>query len=373
MRLRKLILLLLYIAIPLGVAAGTYTALQFYVLDPLDRNATQPIIFDTENAKSFLGIAQNLEQQGLVQSAFAFRAMARLQKKDVLIKAGEYELSPAMTPQEILDKMVRGDMIQRRATVKEGMTIREISVVLEEAGIAKAQELQALAYDQYVTSEEGITASSLEGYLFPETYNFRRNTPARKIISVMREEFKKRWQPEWDERARSLNLSPHEIVTLASIIEKESGNFDEQPIISSVFHNRLKKGMRLQADPTVIYGIKNFNGNLTKLDLITETPYNTYTIDGLPPGPIANPGSAAIKAALYPADTQFYYFVGNRAGRHIFSQDLEQHNQAVNRYQRGRGQPSDASEETASIEPDSAPPHAEAPESAPIADTSVTQ
>jgi UPF0755 protein len=252
------------------------------------------------------------------------------------------------------------------------MTIREISVVLEEAGIAKAQELQALAYDQYVTNEEGITASSLEGYLFPETYNFRRNTPARKIISVMREEFKKRWQPEWDERARSLNLSPHEIVTLASIIEKESGNFDEQPIISSVFHNRLKKGMRLQADPTVIYGIKNFNGNLTKLDLITETPYNTYTIDGLPPGPIANPGSAAIKAALYPADTQFYYFVGNRAGRHIFSQDLEQHNQAVNRYQRGRGQPSDTPEETASIESDLAPTPADAPDSAPIVGSSVT-
>jgi UPF0755 protein len=150
----------------------------------------------------------------------------------------------------------------------------------------------------------------------------------------MHEQLKKRWLSEWDSRVVELGMSQHSILTLASIIEKESGNFDEQPIVSSVFHNRLKINMRLQADPTVIYGIKDFNGNITKKDLQTETPYNTYVISGLPPGPIANPGITAIKAALYPAETKYFYFVGNGDGRHVFSETLDRHVEAVNMFQR---------------------------------------
>jgi UPF0755 protein len=151
----------------------------------------------------------------------------------------------------------------------------------------------------------------------------------------MHEQLSKRWPEEWTQRALLLELSKHQVLTLASIIEKESGNFDEQPVISSVFHNRMRLNMRFQSDPTVIYGIKDFNGNITKRDLQTLTPYNTYMIDGFPPGPIANPGINAIRSALYPTDTKFLYFVGNGEGRHIFSEDLAQHNNAVNRYQRG--------------------------------------
>jgi UPF0755 protein len=136
-------------------------------------------------------------------------------------------------------------------------------------------------------------------------------------------------------------MSKHDLLTLASIIEKESGNFDEQPIISSVFHNRLRYKMRLQADPTVIYGISDFNGNITKRDLETYSAYNTYVIDGLPPGPIANPGRTAIHAALYPAETSFLYFVGSGDGRHVFSKSLAEHNKAVNKYQRRRRTPKD--------------------------------
>jgi UPF0755 protein len=352
-RLHKLFLALLYLAIPLGIAAGCYSMLRFYAIEARDPSSTQPVVFDAETTKTVLGIAHNLEQQGLIRSSFAFRAIARLQKKDVLIKAGEYSLTASMTPQEILDKMVRGDMIQYRATIKEGMTIREIGKALEDVGIIESRLISDVAFNPDVARDEGIAGTSLEGYLFPETYNFRRNTPARKILAVMHEEFKKRWQPEWTQRAEILGMSTHEIVTLASIIEKESGNFDEQPIISSVFHNRLKKGMRLQADPTVIYGIKDFNGNITKLDLITETPYNTYTIDGLPPGPISNPGTSAIKAALFPADTQHLYFVGNGAGRHIFSENLDQHNNAVNLFQRTRNRAVTNTEKTAPSEPPS--------------------
>jgi UPF0755 protein len=239
-----------------------------------------------------------------------------------------------MTPQEILDKMVRGDTIPRKATIREGMTLVDIAKVFEEAGIVDRVSLNKALADVDLLKEEGIQASSFEGYLFPETYNFKRNTPARAVIKAMREQFRKRWLNEWNARADELGMSQHKILTLASIIEKESGNFDEQPIVSSVFHNRLKINMRLQADPTVIYGIKDFNGNITKKDLQTETPYNTYVIGGLPPGPIANPGITAIKAALYPAETKYLYFVGNGDGRHVFSETLDRHVEAVNMFQR---------------------------------------
>jgi UPF0755 protein len=182
--------------------------------------------------------------------------------------------------------------------------------------------------------ELGIAGTSLEGYLFPDTYQFPRNTSAKKIVVAMNDQLQKRWLPEWDDRLKQLSMTKHQALTLASIIEKESGGVAEQPVISSVFHNRLKKGMKLQADPTVIYGIPNFNGNITKEDLQTPTPYNTYVITGLPPGPIANPGVSAIKAALYPVTTNYLYFVANGQGGHIFSETLDDHNELVNAYQK---------------------------------------
>ncbi len=334
--LRKAIITLLYIAIPVAVALGTYRALHFYFLDPVDPDNTQTVLIDATETKSFNEIAQSLQSQGLIRNGFTFRLLARLQHKDTLVKAGEYEISPSMSPQQILNKLVRGEMFTRRVTVKEGMTIADISAALEQAGIISRAAFDAAAHDTQLLLEEGIEATSFEGYLFPETYQFPRNTTARKIIKTMHEQLQKRWLPDWAQRAEIYAMSTHQVLTLASIIEKESGNFEEQPVISSVFHNRLKRGMRLQADPTVIYGIPNFNGNITKQDLNTLTPYNTYMIDGLPPGPIANPGIAAIKAALFPTDTNFLYFVGNGDGKHIFSETLSDHNDAVNEFQRGK-------------------------------------
>jgi UPF0755 protein len=191
--------------------------------------------------------------------------------------------------------------------------------------------------DPKLLEEFKVPGPSFEGYLFPETYRIQRNTPPRKVIQTLRNQLDSKWSEEWNVRLLDLQMTKHQILTLASIIEKESGNAEEQPIVASVFHNRLKRGMRLQSDPTVIYGIPNFNGNITKADLQTPTPYNTYIISGLPPGPIANPGFTAIKAALYPAETNYLYFVGNGKGKHIFSENLEQHNQAVNVFQRGIG------------------------------------
>lgn len=357
--LRKSLLALLYIAIPVVVALGTYRALHFYFLDPLNPALTETKLVDATEQRSFKEIAKSLEDQGLIRSSRSLRLMARLQHKDTLVKAGEYEFSPAMSPQQILNKLVRGEMFTRKVTVKEGMTLADIGTALEQAGIIARNTFDAAARDADLLREEGIQGTSFEGYLFPETYQFPRNTTARKIIKTMHEQLVKRWSPEMTQRTQIYGYSQHQVLTLASIIEKESGNFEEQPVISSVFHNRLKLGMRLQADPTVIYGIPNFNGNITKRDLTTLTPYNTYMIDGLPPGPIANPGFTAIKAALFPTDTDFLYFVGNGEGKHVFSSTLSQHNEAVNQFQRGQQSSPDtieASGAAATAEPPSAIP-----------------
>jgi UPF0755 protein len=179
----------------------------------------------------------------------------------------------------------------------------------------------------------GITADTLEGYLFPDTYYFPSGLESKSIITAMVKQFRIAFKPEWQTRAEELGMSVHEVVTLASIIEKETGAPEERPLISSVFHNRLKKGMRLETDPTVIYGIPDFDGNIKRRHLNTYTPYNTYKIKGLPPGPIASPGAAALEAALYPAQSKYLYFVSKKDGTHQFSATIKEHNAAVRKYQ----------------------------------------
>lgn len=351
---RNILLAILYVAIPLVAVAAAYSVMSSLFLQPANPAATAPVLFDAAQTKSFREIASELETAGVVRSALALRIRARLQGKDTQVKAGEYELSPAMTPREVLEKLVRGDMFHRRVTIREGMNLSEIADAIDKSGISSRLAFEQALANSDLLQSEGLTTRSFEGYLFPETYEFPRGTPADQIIRAMHAQLDKQWAPEWTQRVQILEMSKHDILTLASIIEKESGNFEEQPVISSVFHNRLKKGMRLQADPTVIYGIKDFNGNITKKDLLTLTPYNTYMIDGLPPGPIANPGLSAIKAALYPTDTNFLYFVGNGQGKHVFSETLDKHNEAVNKYQRGEEaspEPNTDASDEAPIEP----------------------
>ena len=324
------------LTIAVASATALYVAYEKFVVAPFDSASQERRIFDTAQSTTVLQIARRLENEGYIHSAWSIRILARYQKKDTAIKAGEYELSPAMTPQQILDKMVRGEMVHHRTTIKEGMTLREIVAAFEDSGVVSREAFERALNNKALLEELQIEARSFEGYLFPETYNFPRNTSARVVIKAMIDELNKKWTPEWEQQLAVLSMSKHDLRTLASIIEKESGNFDEQPIISSVFHNRLRYKMRLQADPTVIYGISDFNGNITKRDLETYSAYNTYVIDGLPPGPIANPGRTAIHAALYPAETSFLYFVGSGDGRHVFSKSLAEHNKAVNKYQRRR-------------------------------------
>lgn len=334
---RKLLLLTLYCLIPTVVALVVYRQLDAFFFAPANPTQTTLESFEVAENANFKRVAQELETRGLVRNHWSISLFAKLKGQEGSIKAGEYELSPAMRPHEILEKLISGKCVQRRVTLKEGEAMAVLAPELERQGIISSQAtFESSLRNPEIIQTLGIEGASVEGYLFPETYQFPRNTPPERIIRSMYEQLQKRWLPEWDLRLEQLKMTRHQIITLASIIEKESGAVSEQPLISSVFHNRLEKGMRLQADPTVIYGIPNFNGNLTKDDLLTPTPYNTYVISGLPPGPIGNPGISAIKAALYPAITDFLYFVANGNGTHVFSETLEDHNSSVGKYQLNR-------------------------------------
>ena len=270
---------------------------------------------------------------GLIQEKFRFKILARLKSADKSLKAGEYQLAPTMTPVQILDALVGGKTFLYRLTIPEGYNLQQIAEEVQNQGIGNRTEFADFAESPEESHLLGIQAPSLEGYLFPDTYFFPRGAGARTIATKMVERFWQKFHPAWRQRAKDLGLTIHEVVTLASIIEKETGEASERPLIASVFHNRLKKGMRLESDPTVIYGIEAFDGNITSKHLRTPTPYNTYTIRGLPPGPIASPGSESIEAALYPAETDFLFFVSKKDRTHQFSTTIEEHNAAVRKYQ----------------------------------------
>jgi UPF0755 protein len=281
----------------------------------------------------FGSVASRLEQSGIVSSAAGFKALARLRGATGKIQAGEYLFQTPATPGRVLDRLVAGDIIRLHLTVPEGFSLREITAKLAAAEFADAAAFLPLTTDPEFIRSLGIDADSLEGYLFPETYTFGSRTSSRELLRAMVAQFKKRTPSGLLQQAKKHGLSRHQLVTLASIIQKEAGSNQEMPLISAVFHNRLKKGMPLQADPTVIYGIEEFDGNLTRRHLLEPTPYNTYRMAGLPPGPITNPGSDALQAAADPAPVDYLYFVARGDGSHQFSSTLVEHNAAVRRYQ----------------------------------------
>lgn len=281
-------------------------------------------------------ISKILEDSELTRSALLFRAYAIIEGRDKKIRAGEYELRKNMTDREILVILSEGMVKLHKLVIPEGYTLAQIAEVVEGSGITTGKAFLEKAADRDFIRELGIKADSIEGYLYPDTYLFPKKTDPKKIIKTMTSELFKIITPEIIQRSAMMNMTIHQTLTLASIIEKETGSAGERPLISSVFHNRMKMGMRLETDPTVIYGIKNFDGNLTKNDLRTPGPYNTYMIQGLPPGPIASPGEAAIKAALYPADTKYLYFVSKKDSTHFFSTNYRDHLNAVRYYQMRR-------------------------------------
>ena len=329
---KLLIATLLLLIAAICAPAWFYRDLTVYAAKPAGTAAAN-IPVTVRPGDSLRQIADRLHRDGLITHPFKFRLYARLKKLDLKIKTGEYDLSAAMAPAEILARLVQGRVKLYRLTVPEGLTLQQIAPLVSQAGLGSPQRFLQAATDPALARRLDLPAAGPEGYLFPDTYFFPKGTPPEKIIATMIKRFREVFTQTWQDRAKALGFSVHQVVTLASIIEKETGAAPERPVIASVFHNRLKRGMRLESDPTVIYGIKNFDGNLTRRDLARKTPYNTYQIKGLPPGPIANPGAGALAAALFPADTAFIFFVAKKDGTHQFSKNLKDHNRAVRKYQ----------------------------------------
>ncbi len=241
-----------------------------------------------------------------------------------------------MTPAEILQQIISGRVRTYKAVLPEGIRASEMARRLEQAGLTDADAFMALVEDPGFTRSLGIDADSLEGYLYPETYKLPRDLAPEAVAELLVSQFEQAWR-QIEPRARALTLSRHEIVTLASIVEKETSVAEERPLIAAVFLNRMKRGMRLETDPTVIYGIEDFDGNLRRRDLEDPSnPYNTYRFAGLPPGPIASPGADALRAVVEPAETDYLYFVSRNDGTHHFSHSYREHTNAVNRYQKNR-------------------------------------
>ena len=278
-------------------------------------------------------IAQQLTEKEVVVAPLKFRLTAMLHGLDTGVQAGEYALSGDMTPMQVIHVITQGRVHLHRVTIPEGFNLVQIAAAVEQAGFTDAATFGEATRNKDLITRLKIEAQSLEGYLFPDTYFFARGTTASQIITTMVGHFQAQFTAPWKNRAKELGFSVHDIVTLASIIEKETGTPSERKLISSVFHNRLKKKMRLETDPTVIYGIKDYDGNITRKHLKTWTPYNTYMIRGLPPGPIASPGKASLEAALYPEDTKYLFFVSKKDTTHYFSTNIRDHNRAVRKYQ----------------------------------------
>lgn len=287
-----------------------------------------------ESGDSFATVTRKLREQQVITNGLFFSLWARLNGLEKKIHQGLYRFDANVAPWEVLERLVAGKGIFSSVTIPEGLTLKEIAELLGKMGIADREKFLAVAADPELLSALGLGDRGLEGYLFPSTYHFTPATPERDIIIAMAEQFRRSSQPLLAKKSpQTQQLSFHDLLTLASIVEKETGVEAERALVAAVFHNRLKRQMPLQSDPTVIYGLKNFNGNLTKKDLRDDNPYNTYRIGALPPGPICNPSLSSIKAVLQPADVGYLYFVSKNDGTHAFSETLDEHNHAVKTYQ----------------------------------------
>ncbi|MBI4641179.1 MAG: endolytic transglycosylase MltG [Candidatus Tectomicrobia bacterium] len=279
-------------------------------------------------------IAALLKREGVTQTPLFFIIKALWKGSRGRLKAGEYRFSSSMTLDEILHRLESGKVILHPLTIPEGFTVEEIARLLEEKGLSTREKFLALTSKKEFLDRLGLEGKSLEGYLFPETYFFPKGASEETIVKKIVSTFDRVFTEGYKDRAKLIGLTPHQVLTLASVIEKEAKVDEERALISAVYHNRLKRGMLLQSDPTVIYALKQFDGNLRKEDLAIDSPYNTYKYPGLPPGPIANPGRASIEAALFPAPVDYLYFVSKNNGEHSFSTSLQEHNNAVKKYQR---------------------------------------
>ena len=314
------------------VLSGSYVFYWFITPNPSN---SETVEYSLQEGATFMRVANDLEKQNVLRYPKLLIIYAKIMHLTGNLKVGTYQFPVGITPEQILFKLVHGDIVTIKVTIPEGLNLFQVAEKLSQdfprieqkkwLELAHSQELiQFLGYDRNI--------KNLEGFLFPETYVFDPNLPPKQVIKALIIEFKKNVTTDMLLKAKQLGLNPMQYITLASIVEKETAVPKERERVAGVYWNRLKIKMKLQADPTVIYGIWNkYKGSLTKKDLLTPTPYNTYINFGLPPSPIASPGIASLKATLNPVSNDLY-FVAKGDGTHVFSQSLIEHNKAVKKY-----------------------------------------
>lgn len=317
------------------VAGLPFVALEIYLRIPVSH---APAVVTIESGTGMQQTARQLRAARVIRSVPAFLTYGRLRKLDRAIKAGEYEFESGLTLQQVFDKLISGAFRTFEIRLIEGWTYRQMADYLAKQSFVTdpdfAKKFIAACEDPARVAKLGVPAKSLEGFLFPNTYRIHRPRDPGMVVDLLVTEFQTRYRRDVPAQHNAGQFSKLALVTLASIIEKETGADAERPLVSAVFHNRLKKGMRLETDPTVVYGIPNYDGVIHRSDLDNPHPYNTYIHAGLPPGPIANPGLKSLQAAARPADVDYLYFVSKNDGTHVFSADYSVHSRAVQEYQR---------------------------------------
>jgi UPF0755 protein len=334
MRLLKYLLIFVVIVAVLGGLAAYFGAGRLY--EPYKGYETAEVFVEIAPGSGPVSIGERLVEAGVVRDAVTFRGALWVSGRARDLKAGEYRFAEPLTPLDVIDRIARGDVYRRTVTFREGLTIAEMARVFESSGFGSAEDFERAAADPALIKDIDPAAPDLEGYLFPETYALPRNTPAATLIAQMVAFFEKAFTVDLREAVKARGLSVREAVTVASLVEKETAVDQERPIVAAVYLNRHRIGMPMQADPTVIYALQRagrYDGNIRRADLQFDSPYNTYRYPGLPPGPIAAPGRAALEAVAKPADVDYLYFVSRNDGSHVFARTLDEHNRNVREWQ----------------------------------------
>jgi UPF0755 protein len=329
--MRRAALVLVLLAIVAGSAGGCLAYLELHRPGP---PVTAPMVLTVMEGKRFADVARELHERGVLRHPELLIVWARLTGEDRQVRAGEFLVTTPLSPLGLLARVTSRPDPLHEVTIPEGLTVRQVVAAFSAAGFGAEESFFCLLDDPAFLAAEDLPADGAEGYLFPDTYDFPLATPPERILRAMLKRFRDVVTPDFAAKAAQIGLSVHEAVTLASLVEEEAAHADERRLVSAVFVNRLRRGMPLQSDPTVLYGRDGTDRTLTHEDLHRPTPYNTYTIPGLPPTPIANPGRAALEAAVDPAPVDYLYFVSRGDGSHQFSTTLLEHNAAVTRYQR---------------------------------------
>lgn len=320
----------MYILILPSIAAVVLIGSLFlYARLPIDSAKTTTVLVDVPTGSSLMKVINILGDAGLVKQKLLFHVLVAIKGGARSIRAGEYELTTSLSPSELVDKLIHGDIKKYPVTIHEDYSLKQVAERLKKYKLIHEDAFFQLAERKEFLSSLGIRGDSIEGYLFPDTYFFNRSMTTRQIMRIMVERFWSKISPEMINQAAEKGLNTHQFVTFASLVGKESGYSAEKPMIAAVFYNRLKKGIPLQSDPTTVYDLKDFNGKILRRHYKRKSPYNTYIIRGLPPGPIANPGLDSFQAVLRPADVNYLYFVSQKDGTHFFSSSLVAHNDAI--------------------------------------------